>query len=587
MEIQSVLNKSEAFEMVFNMYKYARKAPQKRLILSSGELGFCRDYPDVLILIFIIAYSSINLLIEESSKMIVLIRSCENDRKNTFGSKVFSLSILILAVQFLSALFESIFLFSSLGDSINYPVQSLEYFGGCEYDITILQAFVLVQIVKLLGYFFILSLIIILSKFTKKPVPVVSIPLALCFIQQFAFLNPDQSYYVPTGLLRASGYFRGDAYETQTYYGSKVTEKVFSAIPPSVMICVVLITLVFIFFAYLIGFRYYKRQKLRFKIKSLLVIIFVIFCMTGCTQSNEQSPDIYFNLAQSGTLSQNENYYFDFYNELSESRELIAVSKFDDSKFKVIRNTFEETLWADKCCIVGNDLYFFMFNFAKSFSLYKVNLDTYKLEEVVSQSAECFYSFLGLKFSDSIVIDKTILSFFTNGKTLFLVANDNEIYECSMDLKNNECIIYDGIYEFQLVYTGEKIYYINNKLELTQYDIANKNFKVLSDDFVRSFDLDKDKIIYSGNNGIYSISFINNEIKNISDFSAERIIIDENRVVFSFENSLYLLNLENNNCSKIYDGELVNFNIIKGNGLVLCTRFLYDKKTYEQFTIEI
>ncbi len=226
-EIQSVLNKSEAFEMVFDMYKYAKKAPPKRLIFSSGELGFCRDYPDVAILIFIIAYSSINLLIEESSKVITLIRSCESNRKNTFGSKVFSLSILILTVQFLSTLCESAFLFSSLGDSINYPVQSLEYFGGCEYDITILQAFVLVQIVKLLGYFFILSLIIIFSKIAKRPVPVVSIPLALCFIQQFAFLNPDQSYYVPTGLLRASGYFRGDAYEIQTYYGNKVTEKVF------------------------------------------------------------------------------------------------------------------------------------------------------------------------------------------------------------------------------------------------------------------------------------------------------------------------------------------------------------------------
>ncbi len=353
------------------------------------------------------------------------------------------------------------------------------------------------------------------------------------------------------------------------------------------MICVVLTTLVFIFFAYLIGFKYYKSKKIRLQIKSLHIIAFVIFCMTGCTQSNEQSPDIYFNLAQSGTLSQNNNYYFDFYNELSENRELIAVNKSDNSKFKVIRNTFDETLWADKCCIVGNDLYFFMFNSTKSFSLYKVNLDTFKLEEIASQSTECFYSFLGLKFNNSIVIDKTILSFFTNGNTLFLVTNDNEVYECSMDLKNSECIIYDGIYEFQLVYTGKKIYYINNKLELIQYDIANKNFKVLSDDFARSFDLDKDKIIYSGNNGIYSISLANYETKIISNLPAERIIIDGNKVVFSFKNLLYLLNVENNNCRKIYDGELVNFNIIKGSDFVLCTKFLYDKKTYEQFTIEI
>ena len=587
MAIQNVLNKSEAFEMVYDLYNYAKKSPKNRFILSAGEVGFCRDHPDIAVLIFVVAYASIYFLTEESSQMITLIRACENDKKNTFISKLISFGLMILTVHFLCTVCEFFFLFADLKDGINYPVQSLEYFGGCEYDITILQAFILAQIIKLLGYFFISALVVLFSVTIKKPVPVVSVPLVLCFVQQFVFPSPDQGYYIPTGLLRATGYFRGEAYETQTNFGSKVTVKVFSAVPRSAMLCIILITFTFIAFVYIIGYRYYKRKRYMFKMRSLFAMLLIIVFMTGCTPGNENISNIYFSLGRSGTLSQNEHYYFDFYNELSEDRDLIAVSKSDGSRFKVLHNTFGETLRADKCCIVGNDLYFFMINASKSFVIYKVNLDTFKLEEVTKQSSESYYSFLGLKFSNSIVIDKTILSFFTDGNTLFLVTSDNEVFQCDMDLKNSECIISDGIYESQLIFTGEKIYYINNKLELVQYDVESKSSEVISENFARAFDLDEDKIIYSGNDGIYSIFLDDYTIKQISDLSAERIIVDGNKAVICFNDSLYLLDIESEMCTLIYDGELVNFNIIKGNDLVLCTKFLYDTKEYEQFTIEI
>lgn len=587
MAIQSVLNKSEAFEMVFDLYKYAKKAPEKRFIMSAGELGFCRDYPDIAVLIFVIAYASIYFLTEESSQMITLIRACENSRKNTFISKLISFGLMILVVQFFSALCEFFFLYASLKNSINYPVQSLEYFGGCEYDITILQAFLLVQTIKLLGYFFISAIVVLLSGTIRKPVPVVSVPFVICFIQQFVFMNPDQGYYIPTGLLRATGYFRGDAYEAQTNFGSKITVKVFSAVPQSAMLCVILIALTFISFVYIIGYRYYKGKKYMFKLKSLFAILLIIVCMTGCNQSNNHIPDIYYNMCHSGRFPQSEDYYFDFYNELSDGRDLIAVNKSDGSSFKVVRNTFGEMLWADSCCLVGDELYFIMFLSSKSFTIYKTNLDTYKLEEIANQDISYSYSFWGLKFSDSVVINKSIYSFFTDGNSLFLFTVDSEIFQCDMDLKNSECIISDGIYDFQLVFTGEKIYYINNKLELVKYDIARKSSEIISENFVRAFDLSEDKIIYSGNDGIYCISLDDNTTKKISDLSADRIMIDKNKAVIRFNNSLYLLDIESKMCTPIYDGELVNFNIIKGNDLVLCTKFIYDEKRYKQFTIEI
>lgn len=586
-EIQNILNKKEAFEIIFNMYKHAKKAPEKRLILSVGKLGFCRDYPDIPILIFIIAYTSINLLIEESSQMITLIRTCENNRKNAFISKLISLDIMIFIVQLLSAFCEYLFLYANLKNSINYPIQSLNYFSGCEYNITILQGFLFVQLIKLLGYFFISALIIFLSVTVKKTVPVVSIPLMLCLIQQFVFFSSDQGYYIPTGLLRASGYFKGNIYEIKTSFDKRVSQKVFSAIPQSAMICMILFALIFIFFAYIVGYRYYKSKRYIFKKKLFFLIPLIVFCMTGCTQSNKSVTNIYYNMCRSGRFPQNENYYFDFYNELSDGSNLIAVSKSDDSKFKVLRNTFNEAIWADSCCIVENELYIFMYNSSKSFTIFKINLDTYKLEEIAKQDTSYYYSFLGLKFSDSIIIDKSIHSFFTDEKTLFLMTVDNEIFKCDMDLRHSECIISDGIYKFQLVFTGKKIYYINNKLELVAYDVENGNSSVVLGDITRSFDLFEDNIIYSGNDGIYCFSLADKTKKKMSDMCAEKIMVDRNKIVFLFNDSLYLLNSENEICTQIYNGHLVDFNIIEGKDLVLCTKFLYDSKEYEQFTIKI
>ena len=73
----------------------------------------------------------------------------------------------------------------------------------------------------------------------------------------------------------------------------------------------------------------------------------------------------------------------------------------------------------------------------------------------------------------------------------------------------------------------------------------------------------------------------------MSDMCAEKIMVDRNKIVFLFNDSLYLLNSENEICTQIYNGHLVDFNIIEGKDLVLCTKFLYDSKEYEQFTIEI
>ncbi len=444
-KLQEEVSKSDAFERIFSMYNYSARDSKKRYIISPCKLGFCRDYPDIALTVIIILYSALFFLSEENSRVIALIRACGNSKVNVFLSKLTALFIFIFSAHFSSAICEYFFLRLYLRDGINYPVQSLEYFEGCEYSFSVLQIFIFVQILKFLGYLFLSGITVLLSATVKKAVPIVSIPLATCIIQQFIFTKPSYGYYLPTGLLRSVGYFRGDAYETRHDFSGEIKVKVFSSVPESALFIVITAAVIFIFTAIKIGADYYippKRHRLKLLPFCLLSVI--ILMLGGCTSAEQKPLEIYFNLNDAGVISQNDEYYFYFNN--SDNRKLMAVNKETNETFNVLRTPFYEEIAADNCCLAGDYLYFFRFGGAKNFVIYRINLLSYDLELVAEQNMQSYYSFLGLKFDDNIVIDKVVLRFFTDSDSLFLITNDNELYKCEMDLKNAECIISDGIY---------------------------------------------------------------------------------------------------------------------------------------------
>ncbi len=583
--LQDDVSKSDAFEQLFSMYNYAMEDTDRRYIISPCKIGFCRDYPDIVVTVIVVLYSALFFLSEETSQVITLIRACGNSKMYVFLSKLISLFIFILSAHFLSALCEYFFLISYIGvEEINYPVQSLEYFDGCGYDFSILQVFILVQILKFMGYLFLSGIAILLSVAIKKAVPVVSVPLAVCIIQQFIFTDPSYGYFLPTGLLRSVGYFRGDAYKTRHDYSGEVKVKVFSAVPEPVLFIVITAAIIFIFAVIKIASAYYKPKKSPTH-KGLLCLLSFIMALAGCSPAESKPSEIYFNLNDAGVISQNDEYYFYFEN--SEDRKLTAVNKETFDRFNVLRTPFYEETGVASCCLTGDWLYLFRFGSAKSFTIYRVNLNSYDLEPVAEQNTESFYSFLGLKFDNNVVIDKTVLRFFTDTDNLFLITDDNELYKCGTDLKNAECIISDGIYNNNLVYADNKIYYINNKLELKECSTDGNSIRVLSSKPVKALDVYGETVIYSGNDGIFILNLSDGAEEQLSDMSADRIDADEGRSVFFADGALYLLDEKSKERTEIYSGQLISFNIITGTDYVLGSKYSAENKGIEEFLINI
>ena len=260
--IREITERSSAFDRYFEKYNYVKEQPDKRCIISSNFDGLCRDFPDVAFLIFIIFVTSNLFLTEENSNMVTLIKSYGAGRK-TFCDKIFSLCIVIFSTTFIICGIEFLVMaFRCDLAELKYPIQSLTYFNNCPFDISIFQGFIIVSILRLFGALFISSLVVLLSVITHKALPVLFIPSSICLVQQFIFKTATASYYLPTGLIRASGYLRGDAYETINQGSmNEETSKVFSEIPVLCLILIIVFVISFAVATFLTALKYYSGRK--------------------------------------------------------------------------------------------------------------------------------------------------------------------------------------------------------------------------------------------------------------------------------------------------------------------------------------
>lgn len=120
----------------------------------------------------------------------------------------------MIIAELLASGSELLFLCRECGwQALSYPIQSIRYFSGCVYNISILNSFVLLQAIRLLGYIFLAAAVILLCVTIKKPLFVVFVPCSLCLLQQFLFTEGSTAYYLPTVFLRATRYFRGEIYQ--------------------------------------------------------------------------------------------------------------------------------------------------------------------------------------------------------------------------------------------------------------------------------------------------------------------------------------------------------------------------------------
>ncbi len=566
--VSIITERSDAFDILMSKYNYASENPENRYIISQEYNGMVRDFPDVLITLLVILSTSFLFLNEESSNVITIIRISKNGMVKTLRSKITSVLILICAAHGISVITELLFmLIRGNVNELMFPLQSIEFYRNCPFDISILGAFFAISSIKLLGYLFIAASIIMLSVTLKKPLFTVFIPTAVCILQQFLFSPSTPAYYLPTGLLRAVGYFRGNSEETLNS-GTTLAETVpdFSEIPLFAFVLIIVAALIFIGSAIFLAKRYYGGHKMQkdVKIPVIIMSILMLFSLSGCSSSKVEN--VVYNAGENLFFAQNDDYYF-----VSNDTGITAVSKDTGESHKLITDAFD--ISGDMDCRVtacGDYIYYHDHNSFDN-SINRISLLDMTSSDFLSPKANNG-GFLGISISSGNDSSVGLLDlFFTDGKDLYIVFSGGDgIYRLSGN--ELECIVSERLYKNTKVsFDGQKIYYINRRLELKSYDVKSSVTEIISGDFTKSVYYDGTRLLYSNSKGIFSLNIRDNSTYKLSDEIADELSSDGEQIVFSQNGALYLLDDQK---QLILDYEPTCFAIISG------TNTLFARKSY-------
>lgn len=551
-----IIERKESFDLIFDQYSYALEAPDERYLTVGDYNGMTADLPDVLILTLVIFLTGILFLNEESSGVITFVRISTNGKQRTLCGKLAAISVFILSAQIFRTALE-LFIMISRGDirELSYPIQTLEFFQNSPYNVTILQGFLIISALRLLGYLFVAALIILLSVTLRKALFTIFIPSAVCLLQQFAFDPVTPAYYIPTGFLRGVGYLRGSLSE-KDIYGEDIS--IFSEIPLSFLIPLVIITSVFIVFSIMTAYCYYTGKKIRFPKKTLAAASVFSLCisLSGCAGSSEEP--IKFNLWESRRFAQNDEFFY-----VSDWDELKQISKKDDTELSMLHNSLSsERIYFDSPIFLrGNYIYN-----VGSTNIYRLSLSNCSLEQVYALN---YFGSPG--FMDINLVNKLEISLIDSEFQSFFVVDEDYFYVyTNRILKNGKCIVDEEFYRSMVCFDGRKIYYINSLLQLKCYDIVTGEITRLPGEFVKSIYYDGTRLLFSDKNGIFSLSIDDNSIKKISNQTAEQITSNGDLIVYLSDGKLYLFDEPS---IEIYNGDFEAFAIISGTNKLAVVQY--------------
>lgn len=528
-EKQNITKRRDAFDIIFAQYSYALESPRDRYLTMGDYTGLGADIPDVLLLAAVILMTAGLFLNEEGSNVITFVRISENGKAKTLWGKIFSLLIFIFSCQIFRTLSE-LFVMASRGGlgELSYPVQSIEYFSNCPYDISILEVFLAISALRLLGNLFIASLVILLSVTLKKALFTVFIPSAVCLLQQFAFDPATPAYYIPTGFLRAVGYFRG---EVITENGSGETVTQFGEVKSSHLTVLIIITLLFIVISVKTAYNYYSGNTRRTH-KKVAAVLVLLLCLplSGC--SRKQNPDIVYNFCDGYFFAQNDKYYF-----VQNGNKITAYSKEDGTELDVLCDAFLSDDRKKTFMLYGDELYHT--ERSSRGDVYRFSLDTFG-NDIAVPAVKNTQGFLGVELLKDVPIGFMVDGFFTNGSSnYYIYFYSRQVY--TMKNGNYVQVLEDKIFNYNLAFDGEKIYYINSLMQLKCHDTLTGKEQRLPGEFVRTIYYDSTRLLYSDRNGIFSLNTSDLSTEKLSDVSTNQLTSDGKEIVYKDGDSLVLL----------------------------------------------
>lgn len=221
-EAESVIQREKGFNVLMQQYFYANNNSQQRYLLQyNGWAGLLsKEEVDVAFVLMIIMLVLPIFCEEYSCNMDMLLITSSKGGSYTIKKKIQIAIVLSVCLSIVNSITEVILYGMKYGlDHGNFPLQSLEYYAQCSKNISIIQAYLGVSILRIIGVMYLSIILILLSVIIKRYALIFFCMLSGLLIPCFIFGNETIKYHLclPIGLLLGVGYFRGSESLTSEY----------------------------------------------------------------------------------------------------------------------------------------------------------------------------------------------------------------------------------------------------------------------------------------------------------------------------------------------------------------------------------
>ncbi len=547
-EIEKVLEHQNGFEVIYQQYLYiCENAGNRCFLQTNGWMGLLgKGTLNFILFLGILLLVTPVFCSEYSCQMDTLILTSREGRK----SSLYKLLIMIAAVLFLSisiSLMEYGFYRFKYGlPNGDYPIQSIRYFADSSKDVSLLEGYVYIGLLRMFGGVFLTILLMFISVLAKS-YAITLLTGAVSVIIPYIGLSKTSIYHMPMPLpfLLGTDFFAGNIVlrdaltdDDKIIFAEVDTVTLLTLLSVSVLLCI------------LAAFWILRCNSNRWMVKSgqkkraaaLAFMLSLALTVTGCSGRGKMESLVYNSSAEydcmgyeiiqdAGTFeyslkntSTGETYplarspMFGIFSDEEEVRAFYMCPPYLYYTTSVMESYVNR---------VGN----YNSNISKV-SVIEMNLDTFEEKTIFEQITNPGRSVLGINYEtgDKWKFLDFHYAFFLNDEIIFFVGNDGIT---QVNRFTGKIVKLDIPANGNISFDGESIFYKNEQGLLTRYYVSGNKVYTYENIVTYDFCMDEQLIYYvSRTDGgcLYSCGKDGNNKKLISNIPAMAVTCDASNI---------------------------------------------------------
>lgn len=541
---------------LYEQYLYARQQPECRYMIypNGWSVLLQNDGLDLLFVLTLLVLLIPLFCNEYLCKMDCLAITTVNGNRS-FGVHKGTVSVILAMLLNLAFIIENL-IFCTMKYGLphaEYPLQSLEYFSGCPYSISLGQAFWILAFLRMFGTAFLAALICFAAVLTRRNAA--SCLLVLCIIGIPYISFSDSLQYrlpIPLGFLRAAGYLLGNEVIADAITSEETV--IFSQVPVFQFLYLCMGSLIIIFLCGLfvccrnrnkiVPYQTYQKKDRRLAAFLFSCLLF----LSGCVRTDAlKEIQVIYNSTSSDSYQDD-----DFFVKAAgqEENKGIWMHKNNGEMVNMIRSPFQSDRTPINCIYGRGGIVYYISLRSEDDSNIRLSRregkKTVCVRGISADSMEDFCKFeISYQKNSEWDFLNAVTGFFLNDENIWFVT-DNAVWQVALLTHKKEVL--DIPLNGNISYDGRKIYFIDDAMRLSCYDTETGTIDKVNDIAAGVYVLASDGIYFSNlrdQNHLYFYYRDRREVRMIAEKNITAVKIENGVLQYyvSGENSVHTMNL--------------------------------------------